>query len=387
MSDTHSTTPASGGKPAKPYPEFPLFAHAAGVWAKKIRGKMHYFGPWSDPDGSLRKYLKQKDDLHAGKASRTDPNDVTVKDVVNAFLNAKQAQVDSGELSPRTWIDYKDACDLMIARFGKGRVFLDLGPSDFAALRNQLAERWGPCRLKKTIQCVRTVVKYACDAEMVDRPVRVGPTFKPPSKKTMRLHRAERGPNLFTADEVRRLIEAAGQPLRAMILLGINCGMGNSDVGNLPLTALDLDGAWLNYPRPKTGIARRCPLWPETALAVRAALAQRPTPRDPEFEGLAFLLPRGRSWHTGTNDNPLSTAMSKLLRSLGINGRNRLNFYTLRHTHRTVTDEARDQPAADHIMGHETGHMSAADRERISDARLKAVSDHVRKWLFGDDRV
>jgi hypothetical protein len=55
MSQAHSTTPADPGKPDKPYPDFPLFPHAAGVWAKKIRGKLHYFGPWSDPDGALKK--------------------------------------------------------------------------------------------------------------------------------------------------------------------------------------------------------------------------------------------------------------------------------------------------------------------------------------------
>src|SRR5882724_775560 len=69
MSEHHPTAPAASVKPAKPYPEFPLTAHPAGYWCKKIRGKLHYFGPWDDPDGALAKYLEQKDDLHAGSTS------------------------------------------------------------------------------------------------------------------------------------------------------------------------------------------------------------------------------------------------------------------------------------------------------------------------------
>lgn len=33
-------------RPAKPYPDFPLFAHPTGYWAKKIKGRLHYFGQW-----------------------------------------------------------------------------------------------------------------------------------------------------------------------------------------------------------------------------------------------------------------------------------------------------------------------------------------------------
>src|SRR5271157_5596978 len=102
MSQHHLTAPAAPGKaarPTKPNPDFPLFPHAAGVWAKKIRGKLHYFGPWSDPDGALKKYLEQKDALHAGRKPRPDAEGVTVKDVVNAFLNAKRELRDAGELS------------------------------------------------------------------------------------------------------------------------------------------------------------------------------------------------------------------------------------------------------------------------------------------------
>src|SRR5215831_17747549 len=107
MSNPHPTAPAPSVKPAKPYPDFPLFPHATRRWAKKIRGKMHYFGPWEDPDGALALYLEQKDALHPGRKPRTrgEAEAVTVKDVANAFLNMKQTAVDNGELSPLTWAD------------------------------------------------------------------------------------------------------------------------------------------------------------------------------------------------------------------------------------------------------------------------------------------
>src|SRR5262249_10572353 len=186
------------------------------------------------------KYLDQKEALHAGRKPRPDTEALTVKDVANAFLNAKQALVDACELSARTWVYYKQTTDLLVSHFGKSRLAADLGPDDFAALRTKMARRWGAQRLGVTIQYVRSVFKHAFDAELLDRPVRFGPGFKRPSKKTLRLDRAQKGVKLFTREEVRRLIDAAGVPLRAMILLGVNCGFGNSDCGNLPLTALDL---------------------------------------------------------------------------------------------------------------------------------------------------
>ncbi len=385
MSEAHSTPPPDTDKPtkpAKPYPEFPLTAHPAGYWCKKIRGKLHYFGPWNDPDGALQKYLEQKDALHAGRKPRSDTEGLTVRELANRFLNAKQALVDGGELSPRTWEGYKRACDEIVAVFGKSRLVSDLDPDDFAKLRNRLAKRYGVHRLGTQIQCVRCCFKYAYDSGLIDRPIRYGPGFKRPSKKTMRLHRAEQGPKLFTAEEVRKLIDTAGTPLKAMILLGINCGFGNADCGQLPLAALDLERGIIDFPRPKTGIPRRCPLWPETVTVLQAYLGKRPTPKDAADAGLIFITKPGLSWAKDTSDNPVAKETAKLLKALGINGRKGLGFYTLRHTFRTVADEARDQPAADFIMGHESGHMSTHYRERISDERLKAVTDHVRAWLF-----
>jgi integrase len=373
---------ASTGKPAKPYPDFPLFPHATGQWAKKIRGRTVYFGPWADPDAALKKYLEQKDALHAGRKPRLEAGSLTVKELANHFLNAKQLLVDAGELSPLTWADYKRVADELVRHAGKARLVSDLDPEDFAGLRNKMTTKWGPHRLKKSIQYVRSMCKHAYDAGLIDRPARFGPGFKRPSAKTLRLHRAKQGVKLFTAEEIHRLLDAAGVQLRAMILLGINCGYGNSDCGTLPLTALDLDAGWIDYPRPKTGIPRRSALWPETVTALKEALAKRPQPKKAEHADLVFITKYGLPWGKDIADSPITKETRKLLDALGLNGHR--NFYTLRHTFRTVADEAKDQPAADYIMGHEVPHMSSVYRETISDARLKAVAEHVRAWLFAE---
>jgi integrase len=362
------------------------------VWAKKIRGRVHYFGPWDDPDGALTRYQEQRDDLHAGRKPREAAGPADVKALANDFLNHKQALVDAGELSPRTFADYREACTELVAAFGKHRLVSDLDPADFADLRAKLAKRWGPHRLGKFVQSVRSVFKHAAEAGLTDRPARFGPGFKRPSKKTLRLERAKAGAKLFTVEEARALavgalvvgregpeLVRAGVPLRAMILLAVNAGLGNADVGRLPLSALDLDTGRLDYPRVKTGIERRAWLWPETVAAIREALAARPEPKDPADAGLVFVTKYGASWDH--EPAAVTKEFRKLLDRLGINGHR--NFYALRHTFRTVADEAKDQPAADLIMGHEVPHMSSVYRETISDARLRAVADHVRQWLFG----
>jgi integrase len=380
VAEPHSTPPAASGKPAKPYPEFPLTAHPAGYWCKKIRGKLHYFGPWSDPGGALAKYLEQKDALHAGMTPRQDPAAVTVKDVASAFMRAKQEAVDAGELSPRTWADYHSIMQKMLAGLGKHRLVADLQPSDFAALKSKLAKKNGPPRMSTIIQVVRCAFKHAFDAGTLDTPMRFGPAFKRTSNKTLRVHRARQGVKLFTAEEIRKLLDVAGQPVKSMMLLGINCGFGNTDCGSLPLAAVDLERGVIDYPRSNTGIPRRCVLWPETLAALKEALSQRSRPRRAEDAGFVFVTKYGQGWSKLDNAGPLTQATRKLMSKLGINGHR--NFYTLRHTFRTVADEARDQPAADYIMGHEVAHMSSVYRETISDARLRAVAEHVRAWLF-----
>jgi integrase len=387
MTECDSTAPVPSDKPQKPYPDFPLFPHATRRWAKKIRGQLHYFGPWSSPDAALTKYLEQKEALHAGRKPREDTAGTTLKDLCNQFLNVKWSLVESGELTNRSWQDYKAACELVISHFGKGRLVADLDPDDFATLRTKMAKKWGPVTLGNVIQRMRVVFKFAWDNGLIDRPVRYGQNFKRPSRKVVRIDRAKKGPKLFTADEIKRLLAAAGQQMRAMILLGINAGFGNADCGHLPCSAVDLDAGVIDFPRPKTGIPRRCALWSETAEAIRQASSVRPKPKDERDAGLVFITKYGLTWAKDTADQTLAKEFGKLLRAQHVNGRKGLGFYTFRHTFRTVADEAKDQPAVDFIMGHEDQRMAAVYRETISDKRLRAVAEYVRSWVFSTPKV
>ena len=189
---------------------------------------------------------------------------------------------------------------------------------------------------------------------------------------------------MFEAVQVRRILAAAPMPLKAMVLLGVNCGYGNHDCDSLPLWAVDLDGGWVSYPRPKTAVRRRCPLWNETAEALREAIATRPQPKDKGDEGLVFLTRFGNRWGHGISSGALGNAFRRLLEQIDLY-RPGFGFYTLRHVFETIGGDARDQVAVNAIMGHSDRSMAAVYRERIEDDRLRAVVTHVRQWLLGLD--
>ena len=155
------------------------------------------------------------------------------------------------------------------------------------------------------------------------------------------------------------------------------------------------------FPRPKTGINRRCPLWPETVNALKAALAARPEPKDPAIADRVFITKYGHSWEpkskkqndeNGTasaKDNPISKEMAKLLKTHKLH-RKGVGFYALRHTFQTIGEKSRDKDAVRAIMGHaeSANDMSAVyNEEPVDDSRLKAVTEFVRGWLNSAERL
>lgn len=398
MTTSHSTAPRDKQKPERPSADYPLFPHANGSWAKKIRGKLRYFGPWADPQAALERYKKDKPYLEQGKTPPPDEvrNGVTLRVLVNRFLSFHEDRVHAKEISIRFWRDYYVAGERVLNTLGRDRLVSDLTPDDFARLRKVMAQTLSQASIRVEIVKTRAIFKYAYDQELIDRPIRYGQGFKVPSKQAVQRERAVKanGLKMFEAAEIRAMLDAADPVLKTMVLLGINAGLGNHDIGTLPIAALDLENGWHTHARPKTGAFRRCPLWPETIEALKAVIAKRWKPKDKADEGLVFITRNGyrfvrvsgksrarENWKKAVWVDSINLKMDSLLKRLGIK-RQGLNFYGLRHSFRTVADECLDHPACNLIMGHTDSTMASHYRERIDDSRLRRVVDHVHAWLF-----
>lgn len=271
---------------------------------------------------------------------------------------------------------------------GKHAVVVELGPDNFAKLKARMT--WGATRTKNTIIWIRGIFNWADQERLIPRPPHYGQSFSVPQAKTVRKARRQRGKKLYTAAQIKALIAKADDVFAAMLYLGINAGFGNTDCAELPASAIDLDAALIDFPRPKTEVDRQVPLWPETVAALRKALAARPKPASKAFTPLAFLSKRGNltvslSVTVDDKGKPVAhrvdtiatwfaeTAVAAEVPNLG--------FYALRHTFRTIADECNSPYAVNRICGHELAGMSAFYNEHVQISKLKQVTDYVQAWF------
>lgn len=319
------------------------------------------------------------------RASLTPADTLTVEQMVCLYIEAKLLCVESGEMGRRTLQEYKTYGMRMIRVFGATTPIEQLGPQDFKRYRADLQKTHKSLTtlaadVRKTLVYFNWAGPGAQGQGFIDRLPRFGDAMKPPSHAALLRERDERGERIFLPAAIHRVLAASNVRLRAMILLGINCGYGNTDCVKVATDNLDLVEGWAFLPRSKTGIRRRCPLWPETIVALDRVLETRHTPTDRKLAKRVFINKREGQYRARN----LSRELGNALERAGL-GREVGNFYDLRRTCASIGIQVNDDDALRTIMGHRrssTDMLSVYNRLSVSDERLRSVANHIHDWLF-----
>ncbi|MEM6852904.1 MAG: site-specific integrase, partial [Planctomycetota bacterium] len=384
---------------------------ANGQWCKKIRGTIHYFGPWSDPDGARDRYLTRAEALHAGLPVETSPASIVgVAAVVNAYLDDRSADVrgqrgdladaTEGSISAEMFSRYRRAGRLVVGVLGRGRAAESLTPADWSKVRNRLKADYSPQTMANYVNAIKSMFTWAYeDAGLLKSAPRFGTGFKVKGLgRALRQSRRDGRRKMFDRDQIHAILDAADPPLRAWALLGINCAFGAADCADLEHGDIDRDGMVITFTRLKTMSSRVCPLWPETLAAIDAAAKVRTKPADPAHADKVFLTPKGwplvaigRAVRDGkglltsaTHYDRCFEALRDTMKAAGIPRGRGVGFSAFRHSFYTQARKTKDYDAVNVIMGHAPEGMVEHYLEEHDLAALRAVDDHVHRWLWPD---
>lgn len=356
-------------KPPKyppPWPDFPLTVHPNGQYSKKIRGRVHYFGPHSNPDAAVALFLQQKDYLYAGQAPPVAGK--TVADLLNYWLDQKEQLLATGELTQVSLNEYVAVSDVIADTLGRNRTLEGVALGELTKLRSALQQgktkQLGVTTFKRRLTIARIVFKFSNDE--MGTSIRYQKALAAPPKKLIRERRAAIGERIFSAKELRDLLVMADPHMTAVIYLGVNAAYGPADCVHLTCDKI-VDG-FINFTRPKTGVMRRCPLWPETLAAIEA------------IKGKTHVF-CGRKW----TRHVIARQFKELCETLAMYRENVTTPYSLRRTMQTVAKNAQvNQSCIDRIFGHERTDQSEVYNQRVFDKQLIRCTDFVRGWLLGE---
>lgn len=357
----------------QPIERFPARPRKDGRFQKRIRGTLYYFGRDGDREKALAEYDLVKRDLYAGRVPRVggaDESELTIAVLANKFLDEKKAEADEGSLEPGTYRQHRRALRRFVKFFGKGRVWTDLVPDDFAAYRRHLrvAKKLGQYAYNRERASVVAMFNHADEQDWIGHVPKLGKGFRRIPKGELREKKVER---LFSRDDVNALLGVASPDLYGMILLGLNGGYGAEDCRGLAWHHVDLDKALIKYRRKKTNIPRTTPLWPETVDALRALKRLRPGCEQ------VFVTRHGNAW-SGTG---IAHLFADLAEKAKLELPDGVGIYACRHTFATLANEVRDTDARRHLMGRLLPNLDDVYVETLFVERLKSVVNHVRSKL------
>jgi integrase len=385
-----------------------LGVHPNGQWYKKIKQKPYYFGSVKDDptgDAAVTQYNDRLPGILAGtdhlRLLEAKGGVATVGSIMKLFLEQFKLEVAAGTRAKGTLGDYINELATFAEWIKPGTSVAALKPEHFAGyVKHLLEDRGLKSRARKRVQAyVKAMFRWASGNGHAPLP-NFGSSFKAPSttKQAIRKEKARAGikdyaDRIVTGAEVDKLIGIAQPNFRAMILLGVNCGLGPADLGRMRWR--HIKGRKLIYPRGKNGNERVGWLWKKTVEALDALRSLKHTAVAIGREGedaLVFITRKQQPyfWEEERKDadgklkiithNAISLTVSRLAEKAELEG---VTHYRFRHTFKTLGKKAKDRDALNLCMGHQTNTVEEGyDHEDIAWKRIRRIARVVRLRLW-----
>jgi len=360
--------------------KFPLTLHPTGQYCKKIKGKLYYFG--TDKKIALQRYLEQASHLHAGRQHKTtsSKDDITIGNLCNLYLEHQNSKVQFEQLTADHHRDQLKSLRMLVLFLGQHRLLSEISTLDLQNFKKKLLKSYSSAhRVNLNIGIMKAMFHWARKNEVVENIPNIDAISK---VKVVQKDRPT-----FSAKQIEKLLNAADAQMKAMVLLGLNCGFGCTDCAQLTWRDIDLESTRVRLPRNKTGIARNLPLWPETVHALTAL---------PRRGDLIFYTRRGNpcvrtTSSVGkdgivkyTSDNYIAKKFSKLKKAADIKTEKGVGFYTLRRTAATLAARSGDPFAVQKLLGHADLKMATTYVQDVSE-QTDLVVNNVRKLIIQGD--
>jgi len=372
-------------KPEKPRPDWPLTASSNGQWVKKIKGRVYAFGRWDEPENALARYVAEGNFIRVHGCRPIEDGSIRLDVGVKQFLDRQKDRRDGvvgKKISPRHFEDLKDVCGVVLKTFSRSRKIGTLRSSDFTNVYKTISvkkdgKKASPSTVRRNIANVKTFFNWLAKNDLIPNRINFGSDFVAPVRQTAADSLED--DKEFSPAETWAMIKATTANTRAMIWLALNTGSNNACCANITIKALDLEEGVMTWKRHKArnkehAKVRVIELWPETVDALKAAMFDRPEPKDAANENLFFLTRYGAKWDQWA----LSRQIGKLKTELGIN-RDGVGFNSFRNV--IETHGGTDQVAINWVMGHIDPTIAVRYRNGVPSERIRTVTDNVRRWL------
>jgi integrase len=323
----------------------------------------------------------------------TGKSALTVHEVIHLYLGHLHQRVtglNRKRMAFRTYSDVQLTLEIFAVHCDPATSIEDIGPAVLSTfLRSPDIAGRALSTINRHNIYVRAVLNWAHQMEHRKARLNLGPDFRTISGSEWEALRGDgtraRVDKYRTPFEIRAALWAV-RPyplLYSATLLGLQGGMQQKDLSQLPLSMVDLNAGVIDFRRGKTSVGRIVPLLPITVEAIQEYLAIRPEPADPAHRHLLFISSRRRPIYresdTGSRSDYIGAVFHKLVG---------WGFTSLRTTLATHADAWPNQFAIDVLLGHKSSEEMKKTRRRFYTQRLdpeivRPLVEHVWPLAVG----